>query len=181
MIKDRLYDLSSDSIESKLDIKTLSGGKPNHWKISTFVLTVILVIVLTSNAWVIVGSRKSSSLPILPAITSPSPSPTPSPQSKVTLIGTVRTGGQIDNNSYCSEGLYLVSAEGTYLINEISTLQLRVFQEDASVWNNTTLLSDRQYVGKRVRVSGKYPAQEVFCMAAMCACDDFILVDQIYE
>lgn len=150
----------------------LSNSSPNYWKISTIVLAILLTVLVARDIWVAVESRNRPVLLPLPQTTSP-PFPTPALQSKVTLTGTVKTGGQIDDNSYCAEGLYLVSAEGTY--------QLRVFREDAGIWNNTALLSDQQYVGKRVRVSGKYPAQEVFCMAAMCACDDYILVDQIYK
>jgi hypothetical protein len=45
--------------------------------------------------------------------------------------------------------------------------------------NEPKMLSDEQYVGKKVEVIGKYPAQEAFCRALLCTCEDYILVNQI--
>jgi len=92
-----------------------------------------------------------------------------------TFAGTVMTGAQLGKaKNYCAEGLYLVVEEG-YLINETQMLLLRI--PDAE--NETEMLSDEQYVGKRVEVTGQYPAQEAFCRALLCSCEDYILVNQI--
>ena len=92
-----------------------------------------------------------------------------------TFTGTVMTGAQLGEvKNFCTEGLYLVADNG-YLIDQTQMLLLKVTDgADAS-----SMLSDQQYVGKKVEVTGKYPAQEVFCDALICACEDYILVDQI--
>ena len=94
-----------------------------------------------------------------------------------TFTGTVRTGAELGEvKSFCAEGLYLVADDG-YLVDQTQMLLLKVSDSaDAS-----SMLSDQQYVGKKVEVTGKYPAQEVFCEALTCACEDHILVDQITE
>ena len=85
------------------------------------------------------------------------------------------TGAQLGEvKNFCAEGLYLV-ADDEYLVDQTQMLLLKVTDgADAS-----SMLSDQQYVGKKVEVTGKYPAQEVFCDALICACEDYILVDQI--
>jgi hypothetical protein len=89
--------------------------------------------------------------------------------------GTIMTGAQLgDVKSFCAEGLYLVADEG-YLINQTQMLLLRV--PDGS--NESNMLADPQYIGKKVEVTGKYPAQETFCEALTCACEDYILVEKI--
>jgi hypothetical protein len=93
----------------------------------------------------------------------------------MTFTGTVMTGAQLGEvKNYCAEGLYLVADEG-YLVGQTQMLLLRVPDEA----DGTRMLSDGQYIGRKVKVTGKYPAQEVFCEALMCACEDFILVEQI--
>lgn len=90
--------------------------------------------------------------------------------------GTVMTGAQLgDVKSHCSEGLYLVANEGEYLIDQTAMLLLRI----PNGANQTQMLSDQQYVGKKVEVVGIYPAREVSCEALTCDCEDFILVNQI--
>jgi len=94
-----------------------------------------------------------------------------------TFTGTIMTGAQLGEiKNFCAEGLYLVANDG-YLVDQTQMLLLKVTDgADAS-----SMLSDQQYVGKKVEVTGKYPAQEVFCEALTCACEDYILVDQIIE
>jgi len=92
-----------------------------------------------------------------------------------TFTGTVRTGAELGEvKNFCAEGLYLVADDG-YLVDQTQMLLLKV--SDGA--DESSMLSDQQYVGKKVEVIGKYPAQEVFCDALMCACEDYILVDQI--
>ena len=97
------------------------------------------------------------------------------PSDQKTFTGSVMTGAQLgDVKNFCAEGLYLV-ADGGYLVDQTRILLLKVMDgADAS-----SMLSDQQYVGKKVEVTGKYPAQEVFCEALTCACEDYILVDHI--
>ena len=92
-----------------------------------------------------------------------------------TFTGTVMTGAQLGEvKNFCAEGLYLVADEG-YLIDQTQMLLLKVMDDV----DESNMLSDQQYVGKKVEVTGKYPAQEVFCEALTCACEDYILVDHI--
>ena len=92
-----------------------------------------------------------------------------------TFTGTVMTGAQLGEvKNFCTEGLYLVADDG-YLVDQTQMLLLKVI--DGA--DEPSMLSDQHYVGKKVEVTGKYPAQEVFCDALMCACEDYILVDQI--
>jgi hypothetical protein len=97
------------------------------------------------------------------------------PTNLKTFTGTIMTGAELgDVKNFCAEGLYLVAEDG-YLIDQTQMLLLKVSDgADAS-----SMFSDQQYVGKKVEVTGKYPAQEVLCEALMCACEDHILVDQI--
>lgn len=99
------------------------------------------------------------------------------PANQKTFTGTVRTGAELGEvKNFCTEGLYLVADDG-YLVDQTQMLLLKVSDgADAS-----SMFSDQQYVGKKVEVTGKYPAQEVFCEALTCACEDHILVDQITE
>ena len=99
------------------------------------------------------------------------------PANQKTFTGTVRTGAELGEvKKFCTEGLYLVADDG-YLVDQTQMLLLKVSDgADAS-----SMVSDQQYVGKKVEVTGKYPAQEVFCEALICACEDHILVDQITE
>jgi len=94
-----------------------------------------------------------------------------------TFTGIVRTGAELGEvKNFCAEGLYLVTDDG-YLVDQTQMLLLKVSDgADAS-----SMFSDQQYVGKKVEVTGKHPAQEVFCEALTCACEDYILVDHIIE
>jgi hypothetical protein len=92
-----------------------------------------------------------------------------------TFRGTVMTGEQLGEvKSFCAEGLYLVADEG-YLVDQTQMLLLRVSDGPDA----TKMLSDPQYVGRKVEVTGKYPAQEVFCEALICECEDYIFVEKI--
>ena len=94
-----------------------------------------------------------------------------------TFTGTVMTGAQLGEvKNFCAEGLYLVADDG-YLIDQTQMLLLKV--SDGA--DTSSMFSDQQYVGKKVKVTGKYPAQEVFCDALICDCEEYILVNQITE
>jgi len=97
------------------------------------------------------------------------------PADQQTFTGKVMAGAQLGEvKNYCAEGLYLVAEEG-YLVDQTQMLLLKV----ADGADGSSMLSDQQYVGQKVEVTGKYPAQEVFCEALICACEDYILVEQI--
>jgi hypothetical protein len=94
---------------------------------------------------------------------------------KVTFTGTVKAGADLGEvKQYCAEGLYLVADEG-FLTGQTSMLLLRAL--DAA--GQAQMLSDSQFSGKHVKVIGRYPAQEIFCEALICQCDDYILVERI--
>jgi hypothetical protein len=113
--------------------------------------------------------------------TRPFPNPSISPTISVgkdSFVGIVKTGAQLGEvKSHCSDGLYLVADEGKELIVNTGTkmLLLRLPGEPGE----SKMLSDQKYISKKVEVVGKYPAQEIFCEALICACEDYILVDHI--
>ena len=86
----------------------------------------------------------------------------------IVISGIVKTGAQIDRE-YCSEGLYLTDDTGAI------QLQLRVKDEAAY----SKMLDDAKYLRERVEVRGKYPAQQVFCEALICQCENYLLMDSI--
>ncbi len=97
------------------------------------------------------------------------------PGDQKTFTGTVMTGAQLGEvKNFCTEGLYLVADNG-YLIDQTQMLLLKV--SDGA--DSSSMLSEQQYVDKKVEVTGKYPTQDVFCEALTCACEDYILVEQI--
>ena len=88
--------------------------------------------------------------------------------------GVIKTGEQLgDVKNYCSEGLYLVTDDGSNMADQVKFLQLRV----PDVESNTKMFDDKSFIDQQVKVVGKYPAQEMFCQALMCDCDDYILID----
>jgi hypothetical protein len=88
--------------------------------------------------------------------------------------GVIKTGEQLGNfKNYCPEGLYLVTDDGSYMADQVKFLQLRV----PDVESNTKMFDNKSFVDQQVEVVGKYPAQEMFCQALMCDCDDYILID----
>jgi len=88
--------------------------------------------------------------------------------------GVIKTGEQLgDFKNYCSEGLYLVTDDGSNMADQVKFLQLRV----PDVESNTKMFDDKSFIDQQVKVVGKYPAQEMFCQALMCDCDDYILID----
>jgi len=103
------------------------------------------------------------------------PSGIPLGASRKTFSGTVLTGAQLGEvKEHCAAGLYLVAEEGSFLVSQTPMLLLRVSKGDEHV-----MFSDQRYMGQEVRLRGLYPAQEVFCAALICACEDYILVESI--
>ncbi len=96
-------------------------------------------------------------------------------EDQIAFSGVVRRGADLGEvKAYCSEGLYLVADEG-FLVDQTRILLLRV----RSTSSQAAMLSDQQYIDKNVEVLGKYPAQQYFCEALICACEDYILVERI--
>lgn len=141
----------------------------NYWMVSTIILVILFLLSASLN---FLNFRKATE-----PIPSPNPSSSPAkPVSKTSFIGTVKSGTQLGEvKSYCSNGLYLVADEGSYLDNQTKMLQLRVPNQP----DGTKMFSDQKYIDKKVEVVGKYPAQENFCEALICECEDYILVDSI--
>ncbi|MBM3283145.1 hypothetical protein FJY90_02730 [Candidatus Gottesmanbacteria bacterium] len=146
-----------------------NNPRVNYWMISSLVLGFLLFLMMGIN---LLKLRTASDTTPLP---NPSISPTKS-VGKVSFVGIIKTGAQLGEvKSYCSNGLYLIADEGSYLVNQTKMLLLRLPSQP----DGTKMLSDQKYVGKKVEVVGKYPAQESFCEALICECEDYILVDQI--
>jgi len=123
-------------------------------------------------------SRPDRFLPT--AGTQPAPnSPVPA-DSTMTFTGTILSGAQLGElKSYCQEGLYLVADDGSYLVHETTLLLLRVPHPPGAPADPPKMFSGSEYISKRVEVGGDYPAQQVFCEALICTCEDFILLRQI--
>ena len=154
---------------------TLEKPKVNYWMVSTLILGVLLLVMLGINVSGLGIIKKNSEL-ITPPPPEPPIPPTISNTSK--FIGTVKTAAQLEEvKSYCSNGLYLVSDEGKDLIDGTGTKMLLLRLPGES--NESRMLSDQKYIGQKVEVVGKYPAQEIFCEALICQCEDYILVDHI--
>ena len=97
--------------------------------------------------------------------------PTPSVH---TFTGTVKSGSQLENKEYCPKGLYLVADSGTYLVGQTTMLLLKEHRAQES-----GMISDKTVMNNKVEVEGIYPAQEYFCEAVICECEDYILVEEI--
>ncbi len=80
---------------------------------------------------------------------------------KVVFEATVFSGTKAGRD-YCLDGLY-VSYMG-------KTLLLR---------DNSGMIKDKSYLNKQVTLEGIYPAQDNFCKALICDCDDYVLVERI--
>lgn len=118
---------------------------------------------------------KQMAIPVLLALTVLLSACSNDNSNQMDFTGTIMTGAQLGEvKNYCSDGLYLVSEDG-YLVNQTTMLLLKI--PDAA--EETKMFSDPGYVGKTVQVTGTYPAQEYFCEALMCACEDYILVDEV--
>lgn len=92
----------------------------------------------------------------------------PAPQ-QLTLRGTVRLGEQLGID-HCKEGVYLDVADD----NPFPLIQLR--DADGKTFGNDFLL---QYMNKNVEVAALYDANKVQCQALICACDDYVLLQEI--
>lgn len=89
--------------------------------------------------------------------------------------GVIHSGAVLsESKGYCAEGLFLVGDED-FPNTQKNILLLRQTAADGSA----ALLTDAGYSGKSVRVSGTYPAQDFFCEALLCECEDYILVEKI--
>lgn len=145
-------------------------------KILIGIFVLILFIFLGSK---FAGSKtdiQPTSLPV-PTDSAVISSPTPSELTNLkTFRGSVKTGASLEEiKSYCPNGLYLVSDAGTYLIGQTSMLQLRV----TDIKKESVMFRDEEYINKKVEVAGIYPAQEIFCEALTCECEDYILADSV--
>ena len=145
--------------------------KVNYWMISSLIFGLLFFSMVGVN-WFNSKTTEKKNDSVIPL-----PQPSTKSIDKVSrFTGSVQTGTQLGEvKSHCSNGLYLVADEGTYLADQTTMLQLHLPKE----LDGTKMLSDQQYVGKLVEVVGKYPAQEIFCEALICECEDYILVDRI--
>lgn len=164
--------MSQDPISQSLQVP--EKPKVNYWMISTLILGALFLVMLGVNLSGLGIFKKGSDV-----ITPPPPEPpTPPISSLSSFTGTIKTGAQLGEvKSYCAEGFYLVADEDKELVEGTGTKMLLLRQPGGS--DDPPMLSDPQYVGKKVEVVGKYPAAEVFCEALMCGCEDYILVDSV--
>src|SRR3989338_3885272 len=139
--------------------------KLNYWMILTILFVFLFFLLAGVNFLYLKTASEVNPLPY-------STIPPTKPVGRVSFMGTVKTGAQLGEvKSFCSNGLYLVADEGAYLVNQTRMLQLRLPNQP----DGTKMLSDQKYVGKKVAVVGKYPAQEDFCLALICGCEDYLL------
>ena len=108
---------------------------------------------------------------VIPLLLIKKPSVEKPEENSKTFHGVIKTGEQIERG-YCAEGLYLTAEKGSYLVDQTTSLLLKIPNEG----KGTKMFADQTYIGKTVEARGKYPAQEYFCEALMCDCEDYILV-----
>jgi hypothetical protein len=108
-------------------------------------------------------------------ITSYTPAPPEEqPAKNSEFEGTLMLGSSIETKSYCSEGIYIVAKDEEYFRNDSKMLLLKT-----PAGEQNALYSDTTYLDQSVKVTGVYPAQEMFCQALMCDCEDYILVTDV--
>jgi hypothetical protein len=91
----------------------------------------------------------------------------------VTLAGIIQSGSDLgEAKSHCPEGLYLTSIEGEF---SGKLLLLR----NPGIGGAREMFTDRNNLGRPVTVTGVYPAQDFFCEALICDCEDYILVEKV--
>lgn len=144
----------------------------NYWMLASIVFCALFLGTLGLYLGSLQTNEKRPN-PDTPSIKPSSPVNNTRQVSRFT--GSVKTGAQKENKNYCPNGLYLVAQEGTYLTGQTTSLLLRVPVKP----DGTKMVSDQKYVDKKVEVVGTYPAQEYFCEAFMCDCEDYILVDTV--
>ena len=151
-------------------VQIAGKAKVDPWMISTFVLGILLLILTGTKIF----NKRIEEPRVFPII--PSAEPTSSIIKTLKFTGTVQTGKQItEKQVFCSDGLYLVADEGTYLADQTNILLLHLSNEA----DGTPVPIDTEYIGKRVEVIGNYPGQENYCEAMTCGCEPYILVDSI--
>lgn len=155
--------------------------KINYWMILSLILGFLLLVMVGANL-IILKTTKNKNNTIIPSSQiSISPVITKStiitnPISNISRFeGTVKTGAQLEDKSYCPNGLYLIADKGSYLVDQVKVLQLRLPDES----NETKMISDKDYIERRVNVTGKYSVQKNSCQALTCECEDYILVETI--
>lgn len=175
--------LPSDQKKDQTKEESASQAPPKYWKIIFIVLLLILIAAVAVTFTGILPKKQVADGPLNMPIGGESSDPGHSrevPQGLVQVSGIVKTGAEIGSEKdYCSEGYYLVAEEGEFLFKNIAMLQLRTstgLENDAP-----ELYNDEIMLGRTVDVIGKYPAQEAFCEALLCECEDYILIEDIYD
>lgn len=179
-IKDQNSQQAGESLSNQ---PMLLQGKQkiNYWMILSLILGFLLLVMVGVNLIILKTTKNKNSSIIPSSQISISPVITKStiitnPISNISRFeGTLKTGAQLEDKSYCPNGLYLVAGKGSYLVDQIKVLQLRLPDEP----NKTKIISDQNYIGKRVDVTGKYSVQKKFCEALTCECEDYILVETL--
>lgn len=89
------------------------------------------------------------------------------------FTGIVRTGvSQGEVKKHCANGLYLELDPGLQM-NARQTLLLLKDSTGAMITNST-------YVGKRVTITGRYPAENATrCEALICGCEEYLVAERI--
>lgn len=146
----------------------MNKSKINFWMISTVVLGFLFLLALTVGFFYLKGQERPTR----------DDTSTVNPAEPALFTGTLKSGAQIGSSkSYCAEGLYLVSDQGSFITGKETVLLLRVKSStDKTV---TEMYSDDSYLGQKVEVFGTYPSQESFCEALTCDCEDYITVDSV--
>ena len=70
--------------------------------------------------------------------------------------------------------MYLVADEGTYLTHQTTMLLLRVRDD-----GEQPMYADRQFLNRKVEVAGRHLANQVYCEALICGCEEFMILESI--
>jgi hypothetical protein len=84
------------------------------------------------------------------------------------VVGTLVTG-DIAQREFCTQGIYIQDSTGALMLRKPAS----------GSQEQNLLFSDKTLLGKRVKVTGLYPAQDVACEALICDCENYILVDSV--
>ena len=112
----------------------------------------------------LVTNRPDTRFPVVP---SPPVAVSPFPRNNTSMQGIIKTGQDL-NITYCNNGLYLQADNGKILLIKTGA--------DAQ---SAEMLTDTDLIDKQVLITGTYPAQELFCEALLCECEDYILTQEI--
>jgi|GEM_PF-3128871 len=157
-----------DVINNPQNTTQRSFRKP-YWKISTFILAILLVLSTSLHAYFFYTKVGD----IAPTISIP-PSTVSSPPNRQQMKGILKQGSDFEaGRNMCAEGIFLVAEEGAYLTGEVSTLLIttRSNQDERNQMYQNSI-----FINQKVIVTGEYDKSAMRCKALSCECANDLLI-----